>query len=247
MPLRLIVIGLVLINILLIGWVQSSARLIPPASTVSTPKTPESSPVPHLRLLDKDYELASATLPEARSCYTIGPLQSANESLHTQERLAAFAERIELRQTDAEVERGYWVYIDGQGSREQAVEYANQLGSMGVEDYFVVTGGELENTVSLGLFNGETNARKREAEIRALGFDVQVEPRREVVPQYWIDYELVGNPEMPSDYVIGDDSAARHLSTACPADTAAPESVVAETGTDDSETQPPADDISASN
>ena len=48
---------------------------------------------------------------------------------------------------------------------------ARSLAAQGVRDYYVVTAGPGENTVSLGLFREQRNAEARLAEVRALGIE----------------------------------------------------------------------------
>jgi len=61
-----------------------------------------------------------------------------------------------------------------------------------VRDYYVVTAGEQQNTVSLGLFRDQGNAERRRAEIAALGLKPQIDTRTEELPQYWLDFALAG-------------------------------------------------------
>jgi hypothetical protein len=56
-----------------------------------------------------------------------------------------------------------------------------------VRDYYVVTAGDQENTVSLGLFRDLANAEKRRDELSAQGFTAVLEPRTEDAAQWWID------------------------------------------------------------
>ena len=51
----------------------------------------------------------------------------------------------------------------------------------------MVTAGDQQNTVSLGLFRDLDNARRRQAEVAALGYSATVEARTEQVPQWWVD------------------------------------------------------------
>ena len=56
-----------------------------------------------------------------------------------------------------------------------------------MNDYYVVTSGDEENTISLGLFQDLVNATKRRDDVRKIGFDARLEPRVGQVEQYWID------------------------------------------------------------
>ena len=61
---------------------------------------------------------------------------------------------------------------------------------MGLTDYFVIVSGDMENSISLGLYRDEQNARKRQQALRALGFNPRVVPRYKTIDQFWLDYQL---------------------------------------------------------
>ncbi|HWT15559.1 MAG TPA: SPOR domain-containing protein [Patescibacteria group bacterium] len=105
-------------------------------------------------------------MPDVPGCLTLGP----------------FATPAELR--------GYRVYLPASGSREAALAAARQLATRGVRDYYVVTAGDQENTISLGLFRDGDNAARRRDEVKALGLDVQLSERTEDTPEYWLDYAV---------------------------------------------------------
>ena len=88
------------------------------------------------------------------------------------------------------IRRGYRVFLPSPGSREAALGLARQLSARGLSDYYVVTAGEAQNSVSLGLYRDENNARARLDQVRAQGFDAQLEPRNDELPKYWIDVDL---------------------------------------------------------
>jgi len=137
-------------------------------------------------------ELASA--PESAadlrndSCASIGPFQTQADMRAALNALTPLVARIQYREAHATETRGYWVYLPAQPSREQALAQARALSSKGVRDYYVVTAGDQQNTISLGLFRDQGNAEKRRIEIAALGFSPDMIARTEELPVYWIDY-----------------------------------------------------------
>jgi hypothetical protein len=92
--------------------------------------------------------------------------------------LRPFVSELRLRQTSADHDRGWWVYLPA-SNRSEALQLTRQLAEAEVEDYYVVAGGDMENSVSVGLYQSIDNARNRQARIRSLGFDAQMEVRRE--------------------------------------------------------------------
>ena len=149
-------------------------------------------------------ELANA--PESRAdlandrCRTLGPFPTQADTRAAMNVLTPLSKRIRVRETHATQTRGYWVYLPAMASREQALGAARTLSTKGVRDYYVVTAGEQQNTISLGLFRDQANAERRRAEIAALGFNPQVNARTEDLPSYWLDFALAdrASPELRS-------------------------------------------------
>lgn len=147
-------------------------------------------------------ELAAA--PEPRSalghdhCLGIGPFPTQADTRRALNLLTPLVERIQFRESRATQPRGYWVYLPAMDSREQALGVARQLSTRGVRDYYVVTAGDQQNTISLGLFRDQNNAERRRAEIAGLGFSPLLVQRTEDLPVYWIDF--ADDPANPVDW-----------------------------------------------
>ncbi|UXI67797.1 SPOR domain-containing protein [Tahibacter amnicola] len=137
-------------------------------------------------------ELAEAPVTRAVAgtevCRSIGPLPSQADVRNVMNKLAPLVRRIQSREARTTQPRGYWVYIPALASREQALGVARQLSTKGVRDYYVVTAGDQQNTISLGLFRDQNNAERRRTEIAGLGFTPQLIQRTEDLPVYWIDF-----------------------------------------------------------
>ena len=158
--------------------------------------------VPKLVLLsERDGDAAEAELASAPQnstdrandqCRSIGPFPTQADAREAMNALTPLSKRIRTRETRATQARGYWVYLPAMATREDALGVARTLSAKGVRDYYVVTAGEAQNTVSLGLFRDQGNAERRRAEITALGFKPQVNTRTEELPVYWLDFALAG-------------------------------------------------------
>jgi SPOR domain len=143
---------------------------------------------------DASAELAAA--PESRAdlgndeCHSIGTFPTQADVRAAIGALTPLTRRIQFREAHATQARGFWVYLPALQSREQALAAARQLSAKGVRDYYVVTAGDQQNTISLGLFRDQGNAERRRAEIAALGFAPQSIARTEELPVYWLDYAV---------------------------------------------------------
>ncbi len=126
-------------------------------------------------------------------CLEIGPFLTQTDLRRAMGAFTPSAERIQFRESRAIAARGWWVFLPSQGSRDKALAVARELSAKGLRDYYVVTAGERENTVSLGLFRDKANAEQRQAEVVAAGFAPVMQPREDEIPNWWIDMAIVAS------------------------------------------------------
>lgn len=129
-------------------------------------------------------------------CRSLGPFATRADLRAATSALAPRVKRLRGREERVTQMRGNWVYLPAVASREQALATARQLSAKGVRDYYIVTAGDQQNTISLGLFRDPANAERRAAAISALGFAPKTEARSEEVPVYWLDYALQDEAEL---------------------------------------------------
>jgi hypothetical protein len=134
-----------------------------------------------------ELDAAPEPLADMPVCLSIGPFETPADLRAAMGRLMPEVGRIQFRELPATALRGYRVYLPAAPDRAQALTSARALAARGLRDYYVVTAGEQQNTVSLGLFRDLENARRRQAEVAALGYVATVEARTEQVPQWWVD------------------------------------------------------------
>ena len=120
-------------------------------------------------------------------CLRVGPFPSQADLRRAMTTLTPHVERIQFRESRTSQSRGFLVFLPPPANREEALGIARQLSAKGVRDYYVVTAGNQQNSISLGLFRERANADRRQAEISALGFTPAVTERVEELPVYWLD------------------------------------------------------------
>ncbi|GJM08415.1 MAG: hypothetical protein DHS20C11_06910 [Lysobacteraceae bacterium] len=191
MILRITVILLVLANLAVAGLQQMD-----PESSTAEPAFQAVEPgVPALVLLnERDPAIvARQRLRSSREqlvCYSVGPLPSQADARRVANGLSEATEATRERLSHVTRERGFWIYLPALPSREEALEQARRLATAGVRDYYVVTAGDRENTISLGLYGQRENALRRQASLIALGFNAEFSIRHEERPEYWVDYAI---------------------------------------------------------
>ena len=202
---RILFLLLLTMNLAAGAWWYSRARApepVPPSAATSAPTL--------VLLSERDNDAMSQAALAADAvaapidpnappavCSTLGPFENEADLRIGMELLTPQVTRIQFQESSNVTTRGYWVYLPALDSRDAALKSARQLNAAGVRDYYVVTAGDHENTVSLGLFRDRDNAARRQGQIAALGFPARLEERTEVERVWWIEFQR-DSAEAPS-------------------------------------------------
>jgi len=184
--LRIIVISLFVANLLLLGF-----QLSKPAEQVETlasQSVVENSNVPTIHLVSElmqDWELMSGN----RKCFSLGPFHSSEERDEIRAQLVEVSAYISERQTRAQVEKGYWVFLPPYQSLLEANRTLLSLKALGLKDIGVIFEGEWKNAISLGYFLRQKNASRRVKGLEDRGYTPSMRVQRQSEPRYWLDYE----------------------------------------------------------
>jgi hypothetical protein len=138
----------------------------------------------------EELNAAPQSLSATPLCLSIGAFDTPADLRAAMNVLTPIAGRIQFREMQAAALQGYRVYLPAAQNREEALQFARQLAANGLRDYYVVTAGAQENTVSLGIFRDLKNAELRKEAVTKLGFNPVLESRTEQASQWWIDVAL---------------------------------------------------------
>ena len=173
--LRILVISLFVANLLLLGF-QKDNPVVQPETTV-TQSVVQDSTIPTIHLFSEmieDQDLLSGN----RRCFSLGPFNAIEDQDEIRTRLQEVSTIISERQTEALVEKGYWVFMPPYTSLLEANEEVMSLQALGFKDISVVLGGDWKNAVSLGYFMRQENALRRKKDLAAIepfdGFEFRV-------------------------------------------------------------------------
>ena len=134
-----------------------------------------------------ELNVAPEPLSDFPLCQSLGPFTTPADLRRAMDRLTPLVGRIQFREVPTAALRGYRVYLPAAGNRAQALDTARALSLKGVTDYYVVTAGDQQNTISLGIFRDLANAQARRDELARIGYNAIVEARTEQVAQWWVD------------------------------------------------------------
>lgn len=216
---RALLLSLLLMNLGVATWWW----LRPEPATAHAPATDPG--VAPLRLLSETEAVAAIDPPElagppeprggdpGQHCLRVGPFLTQADLRRAMNALTPAVERIQFSESRVLTNRGFWVFLPAEGTREAALATARELSGKGLRDYYVVTAGDRENTISLGLYRDLANAEARRAEVLALGFGPQLAERREETPHYWI--ELAAAPDLDWRARLGGNAGVEATRIAC--------------------------------
>jgi len=202
---------LVLANLLFFAWhwqypVEGPAASPPPATTqgeqlrllseLSQPPDPRSAggggliEEPRSRPPERSgagpVAEAEEVSPPAWRCHRISGLADKTELAAVREALAERRFEVVASGTEPGEKKRYWVLLPPYGSAAEAAPVLERLKAAGLEDYYLVGGGENHNAISLGIFSSIDAAQRRYRQIRDLG--LQPEARELAIPvhRYWM-------------------------------------------------------------
>ncbi|PKM09170.1 MAG: hypothetical protein CVV14_01225 [Gammaproteobacteria bacterium HGW-Gammaproteobacteria-4] len=136
-----------------------------------------------------------AVPPAPQQCYSIGPFAALDDAGRISALIESALQRQQVREVRSSEVRGYRVYLPAFPTRQEAMDAARMLQEKGLRDYYVVTAGEQENTVSLGLFRDLANAESRREQVRGFGFEPRLEPRLQELTRWWLDIAVAANDD----------------------------------------------------
>lgn len=211
--------------ILLAGNVLFAAWLVLDRPEPEAGPPPVSDDVPELKLLSEregsprmnsSEESGGPDNGRPRVCMTLGPFETEADARTVAGRLEEGLLNREIRRGQTEDEIGHWVFLPAMPTRERALEVARELSELGLRDYYVVTAGDRENTISLGLYEDRGNAESRLASVRDMGFEAEMRPRTESVPRYWLDVAVSEDDRRNWSEVLEDYPDASASEADCP-------------------------------
>ena len=183
---RIIVISLFVANVLLAGF-QASKR---PAQTETTASVTETvaSNIPTIHLFSEMMQ-DQGLMTGSRQCFSLGPFHDIEDMYEIRGRLEEISLSTNDRQTQALVEKGYWVFLPPYDSLLEANEVLFASQALGLKDIGVIYDGEHKNSISTGYFLRQENALRRKNGLEAKGYRPMMRVQRQAEPRYWLDYE----------------------------------------------------------
>jgi hypothetical protein len=128
-----------------------------------------------------------------RVCVAMGPFEVLEEATALKTTVEEQGGRAEIFEEELDRGADYLVYIASPGSRGNARRMLEELQGQAIEGH-IIAGGQLENSLSVGVFTRERLAQAQRDRVAELGYDVHLEllPRRSTVYRLLADRVVDG-------------------------------------------------------
>ena len=187
---RVIFYGLVLVNLLFLGWSEWIDVPPPPApsSIANLPRMTLVSELPP----DKRAALASKMSLETspQQCVSVGPFDDPATAGKAATVLLAKGFTPQQRVAESPAVRRVWVYLDAFRSDATEMRVLHRLEQAGIDDAEAMPADAGGRRVSLGLFTDSRLAEQRAKVVRAMGFKPAMTQRMLPGTVYWLDLML---------------------------------------------------------
>lgn len=124
------------------------------------------------------------------SCFTFGPLPEERHAVWLGDWFRSRRGWVQSRGAEDPDRRLFWVYLTGEGSRESAAAVMEDLEKKGIRDYRLISRGDMENSISLGLFSTQAAVNERLSELKEKGYRPVVVPYTNVQQTFWLDVKI---------------------------------------------------------
>jgi hypothetical protein len=142
-------------------------------------------------------EVVAVELPQQAKCFTLGPFRDLEKLRGLTREIKSYVESADFRGYEEKEQALYWVYVNPEKTRRNAIATGRRLKAKKIKDFYVIREGDKINGVSLGYFRNKRRAYGLAKKAEKLGFDVTVEPIFKTYTVYWLDYQLSDGVSIP--------------------------------------------------
>jgi cell division septation protein DedD len=169
----------------------------PPLALVPLPAATAEPPAAALPL--DELAVAASAVETAARCTSVGPFRELSQAATAAATLRNAGYQPLQRVGEGDVWIGYWVYIPAITTEQEANEILAKVRADGIPDSYVIPNSDSGNLVSLGVFSEISGVGRRRDQVRALGFEPQVDDRTRRATVYWIDVTLADGQALDFD------------------------------------------------
>jgi len=150
-------------------------------------------------------EKAKEVLPVAKvqkgGCFTMGPFRDLAKLRGLTREIKSYVVKTDFRGREEKEPTLYWVYLEPEKNRKQAIKTGKRLKAKKIKDFYVIRDGEKVNGLSLGYFRNKKSAYSLAKKVKNLHFKVVIESVVRTYTLYWLDYQLAEGVAIPESSI----------------------------------------------
>jgi hypothetical protein len=139
-----------------------------------------------------------AAMP-SRLCYRLGPLSKDEEIAEVRTWLQKRGATATLRVDERRERMLYWVYLPPFTTRARAEDMARQMMRDGINDIYVIPGGNMAHAISLGAYSQRASLERRLAQLESRRYTPSVSLQSRTQKASWFDAEFPQSLGFPED------------------------------------------------
>ena len=182
-------------------------RLPSPGSSVPPPTIAPEKPASPAPVSDTSSASGTSQQKAEQLCSSVGPFNEEGKPGQLVEELAAAGVYSVLDSKVTEQETQYWVILPPAGDRHQALQTLKELQARKIDSY-LISSGDMKNSISLGLFTREALAKGVQEKIREAGYPAEIRLKERSETEYWVRIRpgqpLENAKKVLNSYVAGD-------------------------------------------
>lgn len=237
---RWIFVSLILLNLAYFGWSYWQQSQDMPVQTVERPQAPQPEAGQDLVLLTERLPTSASPAPprsiaperprveppsqppairepEHRACARIGPYHEQGRSEAAVISLAEVGVEASIAEVKDQRSVQYWVILAPAQSRRKALQTLRELQARKIDSY-LITSGELNNAISLGLFSREELAKGVREKIREAGYSAEVHPKEKFEKVFWVHFsadQTFENARKVLDSLVSEEEGIKIANSPC--------------------------------
>ncbi len=140
--------------------------------------------LPEIRPGDNDQ------FPSSVVCFRYGPIPDEQMVRGLYDWFRSRNVDANIQYTEEQQREMFWIYMAPQQSRESALAIIQDMESKGIGDFRLISRGDLENAISLGLYSSRDSVNNRLKELNEQGYVPVVVPYSNITRIYWLDTRI---------------------------------------------------------
>ncbi len=195
---RWVFISLLLMNLAYLGYELSKvdAPVQPQqAVTLNSPKSATQLVLLSEMAAPASKKPTAVKSPTQQTCWAVGSFATELDAKHVYARMLALDIKAQVQGREKLLKKEFWVYLPPLPNKKQALRKLKELQRRNIDSY-IITEGDLENGISLGLFSQQESVDRLVASLKKKQIEPEIKTLDRTRTEYWVIAPLDSGVDM---------------------------------------------------